>query len=161
MRRAALALAVLLAGCDAFLGGEAAARIPLQPAAEGGCAPLRILLQPQMNPVVFDFHAAFAWGNRQEAGQWNEYRATLSAGGRVIQAQQFTANSLEPDKSAGGDSPAPNVLRRTMLRLDVPGEDEYELAIVPLGPEAVTLREPQVVLRINVPRLPSFRADPG
>jgi hypothetical protein len=48
-----------------------------------------------------------------------------------------------------------------MLRLDVPGEDEYELAIVPLGPEAVTLREPQVVLRINVPRLPSFRADPG
>ena len=155
MRRAALALAVLLAGCDAFLGGEEAARIPLQPAAEGGYAPLRILLRPQMNPVAFDFNADYAWGNRQEAGQWNEYRATLSAGGRVIHEQQFTVNSPEPDNAAAGDSPAPNVLRRTMLRLDVPVEDEYELAVVPLRPEAVTLREAQVVLRINVPRLPS------
>src|SRR5690606_2556705 len=95
MRQAlvAAALAVLVAGCDGLIGGEEAARIPLQTAADGGYAPVRILLKPEMNMVTFNLHADFVWGKRDEAGQWNSYRATLSADGKVLHTQEFQVNS--------------------------------------------------------------------
>jgi len=68
---AAAALAVFFTACDGLVGGEVAARIPLQAAADGGYAPVRILLRPEMNTVVFNLHADFVWGKRDEAGQWN------------------------------------------------------------------------------------------
>lgn len=153
MRRAlaAAALAVFVAGCEGWIGGEEAGRIPLQPVAGGGYAPVRILLKPGMNPVAFFLHADFAWGNRGEAGQWNSYRATLSAGGRVIHAQEFQVNS--PENTGATSSSPPTSLQQPVMRVELPSEDEYEMAIVVLKPAAVTLDAPQLVMRINVSRL--------
>ena len=148
---AALALAALLTACEGWFGGEEAARIPLQPVAGGGFETVRILLRPQMNAVAFDLHAGFAWGRRDEAGRWDRYRATLSVGGRTLQAAEFTINSPEPEDAAGPRSPPPSSLRQLLFVVDLRAEDEYELAIVPLQPPAVTLESPQLVVRINVP----------
>ncbi|MDP1537093.1 MAG: hypothetical protein Q8L95_07920 [Burkholderiales bacterium] len=153
---AAAALVLLLTGCEGLLGGEEAARIPLQPAADGGYAPVRILLKPEMNPVAFNLHADFAWGRRDEGSQWNTYRATLSTGGKVIRAQEFSVNSPENSNVSTSSSPPPNSLRHTMLLVDLPGEAEYEIAIAAVKPVAVTLNAPQLGVRINVPRLPKF-----
>ena len=149
MRRllAAAALAVFIAGCDGMIGGEEAARIPLQ-AADGGYAPVRILLRPEMNTVAFTLHADFAWGNRAEAGAWNSYRATLSAGGKVIHARDFQVNSPESSDPAG--SSLPTSLLQPVMQVDLPSEAEYEMKIVSLKPAVVTLNAPQLVVRINV-----------
>ncbi len=154
MRRvlAAAALLVFLAGCDGLIGGEEAARIPLQPAADGGYAPVRILLKPGMNPVAFTLHADFAWGNRAEAGKWDSYRATLSADGKVIHTQDFQINSPE-NSNPVESSPPPTSLLQPVMRVDLPAEAEYEMKIVSLKPASVTLNTPQLVVRINVQRL--------
>lgn len=144
-------LTLLLVGCDGLFGGEEAARIPLQ-TAEGGYAPVRILLKPEMNPVAFNLHADFAWGRRDEGGQWNSYRATLSADGRVIRTQDFQVNSPEYSDPAES-SPPPTSLLQPLMRVDLPNEAEYEMKIVSLKPAAVTLNAPQLVVRINVRRL--------
>lgn len=154
MRRvlAAAALLVGFAGCDGLTGGEEAARIPLQPALGGGYAPVRILLKPEMNPVAFTLHADFAWGNRGEGGQWNSYRATLSADGRVIHSRDFQINSPE-NSNPPQSSPPPTSLLQPVMRVDLPAEAEYEMNIVSLKPAAVTLNAPQLVVRINVRQL--------
>lgn len=154
MRRAlaAAALAVFIAGCDGLIGGEEAARIPLQPLAGGSYAPVRILLKPGMNPVLFLLNADFAWGKHDEAGKWNSYRATLSSDGKVIHTRDFQVNSPENGNPAES-SPPPASLLQPMMRVDVPGEGEYELAIVSLQPAAVTLNAAQLLVRINVSRL--------
>lgn len=148
---AALVLTALLAACEGWFGGEEAARIPLRPVAGGGFEAVRILLRPQMNAVAFDFNADFAWGRREEAGHWDRYRATLSAGGRTLQTAEFSVNSPEPEDSAGPRSPPPTALRQLLFVVDLRAEDEYELAIVALQPPVVTLESPQLVVRINVP----------
>jgi hypothetical protein len=153
MRRALAAsvLVLLLAGCDGLIGGEEAARIPLQPVADGGYAPVRILLKPGMNMVAFNLQADFVWGKRDEAGQWNSYRATLSVGGKVIHTQEFQVNS--PEKTHATSSSPPTSLQQPVMRVDVPAEDEYEIAIASLKPATVTLNAPQLVVRINVRQL--------
>ncbi len=154
MRRvmAAAALAVFLTGCDGLIGGEEAARIPLQAAADGSYAPVRILLRPEMNTVVFNLQADFAWGKRDEGGQWNSYRATLSADGKVIHTRDFQINSPE-NSNPVLSSPPPTSLLQPVMRLDLPAEAEYEMNIVSLKPAAVTLNAPQLVVRINVRQL--------
>jgi len=101
--------------------------------------------------VAFDLHAEFAWGRREEAGRWDRYRVTLSTGGRMVEAAEFTVNSSEPGDAAQDSSPAPNSLRQLLLVADLRREAEYELAITPLQPPVVTLNTPQLVVRINVP----------
>jgi len=148
---AAAALSVFVAGCDGLIGGEEAARIPLQASADGGYAPVRILLKPEMNTVVFSLHADFVWGKHDEAGKWNSYRATLSTGSKVVHMQEFQVNS--PEKPNASSSSPPSSLQQPVLRVDVPAEAEYEIAIASLKPVAVTLNAPQLVVRINVRQL--------
>lgn len=149
---AAAALVLLAAGCEGLFGGEEAVRIPLQPVASGGYAPVRILLKPEMNTVAFNLHADFSWGRREEAGQWNSYRATLSNGSKVILAQEFQVNSPE-SSNAAQSSPPPTSLQQPVMRVDVPADDEYEFTIAALRPAAVTLNAPHLVVRINTRRL--------
>jgi hypothetical protein len=153
MRRtlAAAALVLFFVGCDGLIGGEEAARISLQ-TADDGYAPVRILLKPEMNPVAFTLHADFAWGNRAEAGTWNSYRATLSAGGKVIHTRDFQVNSPE-NSNPIESSPPPASLLQPVMRVDLPAEAEYEMKIMSLKPATVTLNAPQLVVRINVPPL--------
>lgn len=148
---AAAALAVFFTGCDGLIGGDVAARIPLQADANGAYAPVRILLRPEMNTVVFSLHADFVWGKRDEAGQWNSYRATLSTGDKVVRAQEFQVNSPE-NVNASSSSP-PASLQQPVLRVEVPAEAEYQITIAPLRPPTVTLNSPQLLVRINVLQL--------
>jgi hypothetical protein len=147
---AAAAFALVLAGCDGLAGGEEAARIPLQPAAEGGYAPVRILLRPDMNPVAFNLHADFAWGRHEEAGRWNSYRVTLRGDTGEIATRSFQVNS--PERPQASSSAPPSALAQPLLLVDVPAEGEYEVVIAALQPAAVTLEAPQLAVRIHVPR---------
>lgn len=147
---AAAAFALVLAGCDGLLGGEEVARIPLQRAADGGYAPVSILLRPDMNPVSFNLHADFAWGRHDEAGRWNNYRVTLRRNGAVIATHEFQVNS--PERPQASSSAPPSALLQPLLQVDIPVAAEYELAIVALQPAAVTLETPQLGVRIHVPR---------
>lgn len=149
---AGAALALCLAGCEGMTGGEEVARIPLTRAADGGYEPVRILLRTDMNPVAMTLLADFAWGRRDEAGLWNDYRAELRSGGKVIATRDFQVNS--PEKTDASASPAPNSLAHLMFLTDVPADGEYEIVIAAGKPAAVTLEAPQISVRMKVPRSP-------
>lgn len=152
--RAALAVTLLsvlaLAGCDALLGGEEVARIPLKPAAQDGYEPVRILLKPDMNPVGLSLHADFAWGRHEEAGRWNSYRAELRGERGVIASREFQVNS--PERPNASSSAPPASLVFPMLVAEVPAEGEYELTVRALHPPVVTIESPQLGVRMRVPR---------
>ena len=149
---AAAVFALVLMGCDGLLGGEEAARIPLQPTAGGGYAPVRILLRPDMNPVAFNLHADFLWGRHEEAGQWNSYLVTLRGNGGTIATHSFNVNS--PERPQSSSSAPPSALAQSLLLVDVPAEGEYEITIAALQPATVTLEAPQLAVRIHVSRPP-------
>ena len=149
---AGAALALCLAGCEGMTGGEEVARIPLTRTADGGYEPVRILLRTDMNPVAMTLLADFAWGRREEAGLWNDYRAELRSGGKVIATRDFQVNS--PEKTDASASPAPNSLAHLMFLTDVPADGEYEIVIAARKPAAVTLESPQLGVRMKVPRSP-------
>lgn len=149
---AALALALCLAGCEGMVGGEEVARIPLIRTATGGYEPVRIVLRTDMNPVAMTLVADFAWGRREEAGLWNDYRAELRSGDRVIATRDFQVNS--PEKADASASPAPNSLAQLLFLADVPADGEYEIHIAAGKPAAVTLESPHLVVRMKVPRSP-------
>lgn len=150
----ALLSVLLFAGCDALLGGEEVARIPLQRAADGSYAPVRILLKPDMSPVALTLHADFAWGVRGEHGQWNNYRVILRGSRGVIQSGEFQVNS--PEVPAVASSGPPATLIQPMLRVDIPAEDEYEIEIGVMKPVEVTLESAHLGVRMRVPGLPKI-----
>ena len=149
---ATVTLALCLAGCEGMIGGEDLARIPLKRTADGGYEPVRILLRTDMNPVAMTLLADFAWGRRDEAGLWNDYRVELHSGDKVIATRDFQVNS--PEKTDASASPAPNSLAHPMLLMDVPADGEYEIAISAKKPAAVTLESPHLGVCMKVPRSP-------
>ncbi len=150
----ALVSVLSLAGCEGWIGGEEVARIPLQRTAEGGYAPVRILLRPDMSPVAFTLLADFAWGKREEHGRWNTYRVTLRSGNDVIKAEEFHVNSTEAPPVAS--SSPPSSLVQPMLLVAIPAEGEYEIEIGVIKPVEVTLEAAHLGVRMRVPRLPRF-----
>lgn len=150
----ALASVLSLAGCEGWIGGEEVARIPLQSKADGGYAPVRILLKADMSPVAFTLLADFAWGKREEHGRWNTYRVTLRGGNDVIKTEEFHVNSNEAPPVAS--STPPSSLVQPMLRVDIPADGEYEIEIAAVKPAEVTLEAAQLGVRMHVPRLPRF-----
>lgn len=149
-RQLAAALLVLLAACGGMGGGEEVARIPLQGTQGGGYAPVRILLRPDMNPLAFNLHADFTWGNHVEAGEWNSYRVEFRGEGGILATREFQVNS--PEKPNISSSAPPTALVQPLLITDVPGEGEYEIAIRALQPVKVALLSPQLAVRMRVPR---------
>lgn len=149
---AAAALALCVAACEGMVGGEEVARIPLTRTADGGYEPVRILLRTDMNPVALTLLADFAWGRRDEAGLWNDYRAELRSGDKVIATRDFQVNS--PEKTDASASPAPNSLVRQMLLVDIPADGEYEIRVTAKKPATVTLESPHLGVRMKVPRSP-------
>lgn len=150
----ALVSVFALAGCDALLGGEEVARIPLQRSADGGYAPVRILLKADMSPVAFTLHADFAWGKREEHGRWNTYRTTLRGSSGAVQSGEFHVNS--PEAPPVASSAPPSSLVQPMLLVDIPADGEYEIEIAAVKPAEVTLDGAQLGVRMRVPRLPRF-----
>ena len=149
---ATVTLALCLAGCEGMIGGEELARIPLKRTADGGYEPVRILLRTDMNPVAMTLLADFAWGRRDEAGLWNDYRVELRSGDKVIATRDFQVNS--PEKTDASASPAPISLAHPLLLMDVPADGEYEIAISAKKPAVVTLESPHLGVRMKVPRSP-------
>lgn len=142
-----LLLALPLAGCDGLFSGEQVARLPLQPVAGGGYAPLRLSLGPEMNPVALNFSAEYT-ADPGEAGRWNSYVATLSRNGGAVATGAFSINNnATPDAPAG----APSV-SQTMLVVEVAEIGDYELSIVVSGQAKLTLKNPNVELRSKVRR---------
>jgi hypothetical protein len=149
-----LLLAGWLSGCEGVVSGTEVARVALQ-AADGGpagrYAPVTFTLSPQMSPVAVNFRTDFTM-NVTEAGKWNTYRATLSKDGNVIAARNFNVN--HPASSPDNSPPAPTSAIHTLFYVDVQSAGDYEVAIVPVTPVAVTLKDAQVDARRNVQRPP-------
>ncbi|MFZ9530240.1 MAG: hypothetical protein ACO271_11715 [Burkholderiales bacterium] len=148
----ALVSVFALAGCDGLLRGEEVARIPLPRKADGGYAPVRILLKADMSPVAFTLYADFAWGKREEHGRWNTYRVTLRGSDGTTKIGEFQVNSpeLPPVESSG----PPSSLVQPMLQVDIPADGEYEIEVAAVKPAEVTLEAAQLGVRMHVPRLP-------
>ena len=143
----ALLLLLLLAACDGLFTGAQVTRFPLQPAAGGGFAPLRLTLGPEMNPVALNFSAEYI-PDPAQAGKWNSYVAMLSYKGRTIATGAFNINSnVTPDAPVGAVS-----VSQTMLLVDAPEIGDYELSISASGQSRITLAHPNLELRRNIRR---------
>ena len=142
-----LLLGLLLAGCDGLFTGTQVVRFPLQAASEGGYAPLRLSLGPEMNPIALNFAAEYTI-NPAEAGKWNSYVAVLSYKGNAIATSRFNINnSNSPDAPSGAASVA-----HTMMTVDAAETGDYELRIALAEPARITLANPNVELRRNIRR---------
>ena len=80
----ACAAAVFLAACEGLFTGARESIHPLTQQQDGGFAPVRITLDPEMNPIAFNLKGA-TLDSPSEAGRWN-----------ADAAQQWWANHL-PD----------------------------------------------------------------
>ncbi len=158
-RSAGLLLSIILAGmlngCEGITTGAEIARLPLQ-AADGGppgaYAPVKLTLDPSMNPVAFNFRADFTQ-NPAEFGKWNSYRATLTQGGAVVATRTFNVNHPTgggPDANAA----PPTSTVHTLFYVDVQTAGEHELTITPAAPPAITLNNATADARRNVQRSP-------
>jgi hypothetical protein len=144
---AAVLAALLLCSCDGLFSGTEVARFPLQSRPQGGYAPVRLALGPQMNPIALNFAAEYTV-SPAESGKWNSYSAVLSRGGQIVGATSFNINNPTTPDAPGG---APSVTY-TMMVLDVGKTADYELAISATAPSQITLKNPNLELRRNLRR---------
>lgn len=144
-RCCALALALLLASCDGLFGGTQVVRFPLLANPQGGYAPVKLALGPEMNPIALNFAAGYAV-NPAESGKWNSYSAVLTRDGQIVGATSFNINNTStPDAPAG----APGV-GYTMMVIEVGKVADYELSIAATAPPQITLNDPHLELRRNI-----------
>ena len=147
-----LLIAAFLHGCEGVVSGTEIARVPLQiaeGAPAGNYAPVKIALNPEMNPVAFNFRADFTM-NVTEAGKWTTYRAILSKDGAMVATRNFNVN--HPWSNPDSSPPAPTGAIHTLFYVDVQSAGDYELTIAAVSPAQVTLKDAQVDVRRNVQR---------
>ena len=144
MRAAYAALALLLPGCEGLFTGERATVEPLAESADGSFAPVRLQLDPSMNPLAFNLRGSTV-ATPIEAGRYNSYRATLLLDGAPVATGQFNVNNRGSDESPQGESFAV-----TMLIASVPQAGEYELRIQAAQPKEITIESPQLEVRRKV-----------
>ena len=142
---AATCAALLLGACEGVLTGTAAETRPLEADAGGGYQPVTLTLTTEMSPVALNFRAEL--GNHpHEMNKWNAYQASLSRGGRVVASRDFNVNYT----GTVDMPPAHPELAISMLTWRVAESGEYALAIRPLKPPEVDLRNPRLEVRRNV-----------
>ena len=140
----ACAAAVFLAACEGLFTGARESIHPLTQQQDGGFAPVRITLDPEMNPIAFNLKGA-TLDSPSEAGRWNAYRATLLSDGAAVATGQFNVNNTGTDQMPQGGAFA-----TTMLIASVPRAGEYELRIELAQPKEITVESPQLEVRRNV-----------
>ena len=141
----ALLAALLMSACDGLFTGTQVVRFPLEQRKNGGYAPVKLALGPEMNPIALNFAAEYTV-NPAESGQWNAYVAVLTFQGKAIASTQFNINNAtSPDAPAGAPSVA-----HTMMQIEVAETGDYELRISPTEPVRVTLAKANVELRRNI-----------
>ncbi len=140
----ACAAVVLLAGCEGLFTGESESVHPLTQAADGSFAPVRITLDPKMNPVAFNLRGSTVAADA-ESGRWNTYRATLLLDGAPIATGSFHINNTGTDQMPQGGE-----FGKTMLIVSVPRAGEYEMNVVVAKPREITIESPRLEVRRNI-----------
>ncbi|MPZ42710.1 MAG: hypothetical protein GEV05_04745 [Betaproteobacteria bacterium] len=143
-RLACAALVLLLAGCEGLFTGARESVHTLMQGDDGSFAPVRLDLDPDMNPIAFNLRgttvAAYA-----EMDRWNSYRATLSLDGAPIATGSFNINNPGTNQMPqGGD------FAHTMLIVSVPQAGNYELSVLVAKPKEITIESPRLEVRRNV-----------
>lgn len=141
---AACVAALLVAACEGLFTGARESIHPLAQQEDGSFAPVRITLDPEMNPIAFNLKGATV-DSPLESGRWNAYRATLLLEGAAVATGQFNVNNTGTDQMPQGGTFA-----TTMLIASVPRAGEYELKIELAKPKEVTVESPQLEVRRNV-----------
>jgi len=140
---------LLLAGCEGLVTGSEALRTPLSQQADGGFAPVRLTLSPDMNPIALNLHGETI-ANMDEGGRWNAYSAVLTRNGNPVGTGQFNVhNTGSVDGGAHGGA-----FMLTMLFVEVPEAGEYELTVTTTKPKEITVEAAQLVVRKNTQPLP-------
>lgn len=149
----ACATVALLAGCEGLFTGEAETVHVLTQAEDGSFAPVRVALDPEMNPVAFNLQGSTV-ASPAESGRWNSYRASLLLDGAPIATGSFNVNNAGIDQMPQGGAFA-----KTMLIVSVPRAGEYELSIVVAKPREITIESPRLEVRRNI-QLPDDAKSP-
>ena len=132
-----------------MFSGTQVVRFPLEARPQGGYAPVRLALGPEMNPIALNFAAEYTV-NPAESGKWNSYSAVLTRNGQIVGATSFTINNpTTPDAPVG----APGVAHSLMV-IEVSTVGDYELSIGATAPAQITLNKPNLELRRNIHRAP-------
>jgi hypothetical protein len=143
-RLACAALVLLLGGCEGLFTGSRESVHTLTQADDGSFAPVRLDLNPDMNPVAFNFRGSTLASNA-EMDRWNSYRATLSLNGAPIATGSFNINNPGTNQMPqGGD------FAHTMLIVTVPQAGNYELSIMVAKAKEITIESPKLEVRRNV-----------
>jgi hypothetical protein len=134
-----------LLGCEGTMTGTKALTVPLQAEATGGFAPIKITLTPDMSPVALNFRAEQTLAP-SEAGKWNRYSAVLSQNGNVRAQGEFNFNYT----GSGDTSQGSTEQTQTMMMFTLAESGEFDLAIKPIKPIEVTVKNARVEARKNI-----------
>jgi len=138
-----IAVALALAGCEGLFTGTRESVHALSESADGSFAPVRLQLDPEMNPIAFNLRGGTI-AAQAESGRWNSYRATLALNGAPIATGNFNVNNRGTSAhEEGGD------FATTMLIVSVPQAGEYELSIIVARPKEITIESPRLEVRRN------------
>ena len=110
---------------------------------DGSFAPVKLQLDPAMNPVAVNFKGTTI-AHPNESARWNAYVANLTRNGSAIASASFTINNPGTrDNDHGG----PFV--QTLFFVTVPEAGEYELNLGVTRPKEITIQEPRLEVRRN------------
>ncbi len=141
----AMSVAASLSGCEGTVTGTKALTMPLQAAPNGGFAPVKITLTPDMSPVALNFRAEQTL-SPSEAGKWNRYAATLSQNGNVRAQGEFNFNYTGSGDTAQGSTDQV----QTMMMFTFAESGEFDVEIKPIKPIEVTVKDARLEARKNI-----------
>lgn len=149
LRRTALAAMLLgLVACEGAITGQQVSDQPLTQNEDGSYAPVRLQLDPGMNPVAVNFKGSTI-AHPNESGRWNSYVANLTRNGAAVASASFNINNPGTrDHDHGG----PFV--QTLFFVTVPEAGEYELTLGVTRPKEITIQEPHLEVRRNTQPAP-------
>jgi hypothetical protein len=136
-----------LLGCEGTVTGTKALTVPLQAEANGGFAPIKIMLTPDMSPVALNFRAEQTLAP-SEAGKWNRYSATLSQNGNVRAQGEFNFNYTGSGDTSQGSIELEQT--QTMMMFTLAESGEFDLTIKPIKPVDVTVKNARLEARKNI-----------
>ena len=134
---------LFVTGCEGLFTGARESKHPLAQAADGGFAPVKLQLSPDMNPIALNIHGSTI-SSSAENGLYNTYRATLSRNGQSIAAETFHINHPGSGRSDQGGP-----FRKTMMFATVTQSGEHEVTIVAVKPKEITIEQPMLEVRRN------------
>ena len=134
----------MLGACEGLFTGSREIIQPLNQAEDGGFTPVKVQLDPAMNPMAFNLRGETV-PNIMESTRWNSYRATLTFAGATVTSADFNINN-----PGGHEQEHGGPFAKTLFYVSVQQAGEYEIAIVPTKPKEITIQSPRLEVRKNV-----------